>query len=101
MPELAFRRVAILGTGLIGGSFGLALRRLYPLAIVAGWDRSEIVERAREIVAVSETSSDVVDAIRDADLVYVALPIGLTLEILPTIAASASPDALVTDAARP
>jgi prephenate dehydrogenase len=41
----------------------------------------------------------VVDAIRDADLVYVALPIGLTLEILPTIAASASPDALVTDAA--
>src|ERR1700733_899973 len=99
MPELAFRRVAILGTGLIGGSFGLALRRLYPQAIVTGWDRSDVVERARKIGAVSETSSDVIDATRDADLVYIALPIGLTLEILPTLASSVSPDALVTDAA--
>lgn len=99
MPELAFRRVAILGTGLIGGSFGLALRRAYPQAEVVGWDRLEIVERARAIGAVSETSSDATEALRDADLVYLALPIGLTLEILPTIASSISPDALVTDAA--
>jgi prephenate dehydrogenase len=99
MPELAFRRVAILGTGLIGGSFGLALRRAYPQAAVVGWDRLEIVERARAIGAVSETSSDAIEALRDADLVYLALPIGLTLEILPTIASSVSPDALITDAA--
>jgi prephenate dehydrogenase len=99
MPELAFRRIAILGTGLIGGSFGLALRRAYPQAAVVGWDHPEIVERARAIGAVSETSSDALEALRDADLVYVALPIGLTLEILPTIALSVSPDALVTDAA--
>ena len=99
MPDLAFRRVAILGTGLIGGSFGLALRRAYPQARVVGWDRPEIAGRARAIGAVSETSSDMIGALRDADLVYVALPIGLTLEILPTIATSISPDALVTDAA--
>src|SRR5271170_2940392 len=97
MPELAFRRVAILGIGLIGGSFGLALRRAYPQATVIGWDRPEVAERARAIGAVSETSSDAIEALHDVDLVYVALPIGSTLEFLPTIASSARSDALVTD----
>jgi prephenate dehydrogenase len=99
MRELAFRRIAILGTGLIGGSFGLALRRAHPQAAIVGWDRPQIVERARAIGAVSETSNDAIEALRDADLVYVALPIGLTLEILPALASSVSPDALVSDAA--
>jgi prephenate dehydrogenase len=98
MPELGFRRVAILGTGLIGGSFGLALRRAYPHATVVGWDRTEIAERARAIGAVSEVSSDALEAIRDANLVYIALPIGPTLELLPRLASSVQPDALVTDA---
>ncbi len=97
MPEFAFRRVAILGTGLIGGSFGLALRRAHPQATVVGWDRPEVSERARAIGAVSETSRDVMEALRDADLVYVALPIGATLEFLPALASSVHPDALVTD----
>ncbi len=99
MPELGFRRVAILGTGLIGGSFGLALRRAYPHATVVGWDRTEIAERAHAIGAVSKVSSDALEAVRDADLVYIALPIGPTLELLPTLALSVQPNALVTDAA--
>ncbi|MFZ0039217.1 MAG: prephenate dehydrogenase/arogenate dehydrogenase family protein [Candidatus Acidiferrales bacterium] len=99
MPELGFRRVAILGTGLIGGSFGLALRRAYPHATVVGWDRPEIAERAHAIGAVSEVSSDALEVLYHADLVYIALPIGPTLELLPAIASSVQPNALVTDAA--
>jgi prephenate dehydrogenase len=98
MPELPFRRVGILGTGLIGGSFGLALRRAYPAAAVTGWDRPEIAERALALGAISEISRDAFEVVRHADLVYVALPIGATLEFLPTLASSVSPEALVTDA---
>jgi len=98
MSEPPFRRVAILGTGLIGGSFGLAFRRAYPGTTVIGWDHPEITERALAVGAISEISRGAFEALRHADLVYVALPIGATLEFLPTLASSVRPEALVTDA---
>jgi prephenate dehydrogenase len=98
MPSpLPFRRVAILGTGLIGGSFALALRKHFPEVVTVGYDRRDALERARERNVVHETSSDLASAVRGADLVYVALPIVATIEALPEIAASAEPDSLVTD----
>ena len=51
-----FYRVAILGTGLIGGSFGLALRRHFPQSVVIGWDKPAVLDRALEIGAISEAS---------------------------------------------
>jgi prephenate dehydrogenase len=97
-PPLPFRRVAILGTGLIGGSFALAVRNRFPEIKIVGYDRTEGLERARARNVVHETSSDIANAVRGADLVYVALPIVATIEALPAIAASAEPGALVTDA---
>lgn len=95
---LPFRRVAVLGTGLIGGSFALAVRKHFPHVSVIGYDRPETLARARERGAVQETSAEIADAVRGADLVYVALPISATLNALPTIAAAAAePSALVTD----
>ena len=99
MPKpLPFRRVAILGTGLIGGSFALALRKHFPEIVTIGYDRPDGLERARERNVVHETSADLATAVRGADLVYVALPIVATIEALPAIAAAAEPGALVTDA---
>lgn len=96
--EIPFRRVAIVGTGLIGGSFGLALRKYFPAISVLGFDRSVAAARAVARGAVQETVTTIKDAVRGADLVYVALPIGATIDILPTIAAVAEAQALVTDA---
>lgn len=98
MAEPPFRRVAILGTGLIGGSFGLAVRRAYPKTFVAGWDKPAVLEQARKLGAIAESSPELADAIRAADLVYIALPIGVTLEILPSLAQTVEPGSLVTDA---
>lgn len=99
MPNpLPFRRVAILGTGLIGGSFALALRKHFPDIVTVGYDRPGGLEQARARNAVHETSADLATAVRGADLVYVALPIVATIEVLPAIAAAAEPGALVTDA---
>jgi prephenate dehydrogenase len=89
--------VAILGTGLIGGSFGLALRRHFPDISIVGYDRAEILQAALARGAVQEAAQDLANAVRGADLVYIALPIGATIEALPAIAAAAKDGALVTD----
>lgn len=99
MPtSLPFRRVAIIGTGLIGGSFGLALQRYFPDIAVVGFDRPDVVQRAVARGAVQRSASTLENAVRGADLVYIGFPIGATIAALPTIAAAAEPDALVTDA---
>ena len=92
-----FSRVAILGTGLIGGSFGLALRKHFPDISIVGFDREETAKAALARGAVRETARDLAAAVRGADLVYVALPIGATIEALRAIAAAAKDGALVTD----
>jgi prephenate dehydrogenase len=92
-----FSRVAILGTGLIGGSFGLALRKHSPDISIVGFDRAETLQAARARGAVQEAAHDLAAAVRGADLVYVALPIGATIKALPAIAAAAAAGALVTD----
>src|SRR5580700_1930916 len=94
----SFRRVAIVGTGLIGGSFALALRKYFPDSVVVGWDKAQVLRHAVERGAVHEAIPDLSRAVAGADLVYVALPVGHTIELLPEIARLAPPNALVTDA---
>jgi prephenate dehydrogenase len=94
-----FRRVAVLGTGLIGGSFGLAARASLPGVRIAGWDKPQVLSRARARGAIDEGYAELPKALAGADLVYVALPVGLTIARLPEIAKHAESGALVTDAA--
>jgi prephenate dehydrogenase len=99
MPStVPFRRVAIIGTGLIGGSFALALRELFPNVELIGYSRAGSSERARAAGVVAEATADLATAVRGADLIYVALPIGASIESLALIAKSAGANALVTDA---
>jgi prephenate dehydrogenase len=92
-------RVTILGTGLIGGSFGLALRKFITNTHVSGWDRPEIVREAQSRAAVDQSfSGDLAPTLQNADLIYIALPIAATLDLLPEIARHAPARALVTDA---
>jgi prephenate dehydrogenase len=95
--EPEFPRVAVIGTGLIGGSFALAVRREFPELSIIGFDRPDVLESAHANGAISESASDLAAAVRGADLVYVALPIGATIDALPKIAAAAQPNAFVTD----
>jgi prephenate dehydrogenase len=92
-----FDRIAIIGTGLIGGSFGLALRREFPAARLVGFDRADVLERALARGAISEAARDIASAVRGANLVYIALPIGATIDALPKLADAADATALVTD----
>src|SRR5216684_859566 len=92
-------RVTILGTGLIGGSFALALRKYTTEMHISGWDRPEVAREAKTCGALDEAcSGDLGPALGNADLIYIALPIAATIDLLPEIARHASPHALVTDA---
>jgi len=92
-------RVSILGTGLIGGSFALALRKYTTDMHISGWDRAEVVREAHIRGALDEAfSADLAAALHNADLIYIALPIAATLDLLPEIARHAPSHALVTDA---
>jgi prephenate dehydrogenase len=98
MPHL-IQRVTILGTGLIGGSFAKALRKYTPDMLITGWDREDVADQLKSSGVANATFSGPLEpAIRGADLIYIALPIGATLDILPEIAQNAAPHALVTDA---
>jgi prephenate dehydrogenase len=89
--------VAVLGVGLIGGSIGLATRRRAG-AHVCGYDPDERVrERALELGAVDRMASDVAGAVEDADVVFVAAPVGALAETVRLALQSARPDAVVTD----
>jgi len=92
------QRVSILGTGLIGASFARALRKYAPDMHIIGWDKPEVILEARENGIIDEGFFESLEsAIRRADLIYVALPIGTTLDLLPELAHHAPPHALVTD----
>ena len=92
-------RVTILGTGLIGGSFGLALRKYTTDIRISGWDRTEIIGEAHARGAIDAPFyGDLAPALQNADLIYIALPIAATLDLLPEIAHLAPAHALVTDA---
>jgi prephenate dehydrogenase len=95
---LPFRQIAILGTGLIGGSFALAVCQQFPSVALIGFDRSQAAASALARGAIDKIAPDLANAVQGADLIYIAMPIAATIESLPQIAAAAEPDALITDA---
>jgi prephenate dehydrogenase len=99
MTTHLINRVAVLGTGLIGGSFALALRKYATDLHICGWDRPDVARAAQASGAFDEMfSGDLAPAIRAADLIFLALPIGVTLDLLPDLARSAPRHTLITDA---
>ncbi|MBI2956820.1 MAG: prephenate dehydrogenase/arogenate dehydrogenase family protein [Acidobacteria bacterium] len=92
-----FQRIAVLGCGLIGGSFALGLKQRGFAGQVIGWDREEVLARAKERGAIDAATTDIAEAVGEADLVYLATPVTLILELLPTVARAAKAGALVTD----
>jgi len=93
-----FDRVAIIGTGLIGASFGLALKSAYPTVSIVVFDKPEILQQINERGFGWNVAKNITAAARDAQLIYLALPIGAAMELLPVIAGACDAQTLVTDA---
>ncbi len=92
-----FKRVAIIGVGLIGGSLGLAIKRKELAGEVAGIGRNRsALAQAVECGAI-DTMSVKPEFVGGADLVVIATPVGATAAVLKTVAAHISPGTLLTD----
>ncbi|HEY3062835.1 MAG TPA: prephenate dehydrogenase [Chloroflexota bacterium] len=90
-------RVAILGTGLIGSSIGLALRAARPSVQIAGYDASgDHLRRAQSVKAIDRRGS-LRDALADADLVVISTPVGAMKALFEEIGPLLPVDALVID----
>jgi prephenate dehydrogenase len=90
------RKLAVLGTGLIGGSVALAARALGDR--VAGYDRDPAtLERAVELGALDEAAASAGAAVAGAEVVVVCLPVDAIAPCCAEIAPALGPDAVVTD----
>ena len=98
MTEFLYRRLAIIGVGLIGGSIGLAARKHGLAEEIVGFSRSQATrERALELGAVDRVSDEAQAAVEGADLVYVAAPVGTIPALLEEISGAVELGCTVTD----
>jgi prephenate dehydrogenase len=94
-----FKKIAIFGVGLIGGSFALALKKAGAVDQIVGVGRTAAsLARARELGIIDRTGRSVEEAVRDADLVLIAAPVAQTEAILAAIEPHLQPGTVVTDA---
>ena len=91
-------RLAVIGVGLIGGSLARALRAAGQVGEVIGCGRSAAnLETARRLGVVDRFSHDPAEAVRDADMVFIAVPLGAMRGIFAAIKDSLAGEAVVTD----
>jgi prephenate dehydrogenase len=97
--RLKIRKLVVIGVGLIGGSFALALKRARAVQRVVGVGRTRRnLAAARRLKVIDEASQDPAHAVRDADLVLLAMPVGQMPAVMTAIAPHLPPHAVLTDA---
>ncbi len=98
MPEPLFEKVALIGIGLIGSSLARVVRREKLAGEVVVSSRSApTLERARQLDLGDRYLLDAAEAVRDADLVLVSVPVGASGAVAAAIAPSLKKGAIVTD----
>lgn len=92
-------QITIIGTGLIGGSIGLALTRKKLCKSIVGVDEYSIIHQALDRGAITEgyNSSELEKAVKGSDLIFLCTPVQQIVELLPQIAKFADDNALVCD----
>ncbi len=95
---MPIRTIAILGTGLIGGSVGMALREEKFTGAILGWDKDDQqAHKALELGAITEIAEDPMSAAVAADVVLLAGPVFTILEWMDRLAPVLQAHQLVTD----
>ena len=93
----SIRQITIIGTGLIGGSLGLALRKNGFPGRIIGCDRPKILTRAKRAAAIHAGVTHPVEACKGSDVVVLATPVGAIIELIERLAPTLSSETLVTD----
>jgi prephenate dehydrogenase len=90
-------KVALLGVGLIGGSIGLAARRRTGARVVGYDPDAAALSGAVRAGAIDEPAFGIADAVRDADVVFVASPVGASAQTARLALDAAGSECVVSD----
>ena len=93
-----FERLALIGCGLMGGSFALAARQAGLVRSIVGFSASEKTrQRARELRVIDQACASVAEAVHGADLVLLAVPVGAMRESFAAMVPALSAQTLLMD----
>jgi len=92
------KTLSVIGVGLIGGSFALALRRAGAVSHVIGYDRDPAaLERAAALGVIDTAGGSISEAAEGGDLIVVAVPVRAVGPVLRDVAGAMQPGAVVSD----
>lgn len=93
-----FERLGLIGCGLMGGSFALALRRAGLVRHISGYDQSpQSMQAARKMGVIDTLASSAATAAKQADLVMIAVPVSGCEAVFRQIEPVLAPDSLLLD----
>ncbi|MDC9834776.1 prephenate/arogenate dehydrogenase family protein [Rhizobium binxianense] len=96
--NVQFDRIALIGIGLIGSSLAYDIRRLgLAREIVVATRSADTLKRAEELGLGDRYTTSSADAVKEADLVIVSVPVGASESVAKEISGSLKPGAVVTD----
>jgi prephenate dehydrogenase len=94
---MSIRQLTIIGNGLIGGSFAMALKQRGFSGRIVGCDRDPVLARAAELGAIDQAVSDPVHASQEGDVVVLATPVSAIIDLIERVGPVMRSDALLTD----
>lgn len=91
-------KVSIIGLGLIGGSFALALKKRLEDIEISGWDaKPEHLEEAERLGIIDHVSDSLEATIEQSDWIFLAIPVDVIEKLLPTCLAQLKPHQVLVD----
>jgi len=95
---MLIQRLTIIGVGLIGGSLARALKRVGACGEVIGCGRNESnLQHAIDLGVIDRYDTDPCSAVKNADVVVIAVPLGSMADVFTAIRDTLSPQAIITD----
>ena len=94
---MAIRQITIVGTGLIGGSFALGLKKRKFSGRIIGCDRAPVLERAQEKGAIDAGITNPADAVQGSSVVVLATPVVAIIDLIERLGPALSAKSLLTD----
>src|SRR5580658_3134582 len=94
---MPIRQITIIGTGLIGGSLALALKKCGFGGRIVGCDRAPVLERARTKAAIDAGHTNPADAVRGSQIIVLATPVSGIIDLMERLGPVLPPKTLLTD----
>ncbi len=94
---MPIKQITIVGPGLIGGSFGLAIKKRGFTGRIVGYGRPLTLEKAERMGAIDSGTTDLHQSVKGSDVVLLGTPVGSILDFIEQLGPVLPPNVLMTD----